>query len=66
VGLLGLAAFGLGWALNGRAAGEKNDDERTSVKGWTKGKGWGGWGEDDEVGALNAMSPKSIKQFNHG
>jgi kynurenine formamidase len=31
------------------------------VKGWTKGKGWGPWGKDDEVGALNAMSADSIK-----
>lgn len=31
------------------------------LKGWTKGKGWGWvWGPDDEVGALNAISPQSI------
>jgi len=31
------------------------------VQGWTKGKGWGGWPKDDEVGALNAMTPQSRK-----
>jgi kynurenine formamidase len=60
VGLLGLTAFGLGWALSGQAASEKKD-QGAAVKGWTKGKGWGGWGKDDEVGALNAMTPASIK-----
>lgn len=30
--------------------------------GWVKGKGWGWiWGKDDEVGALNAMTPATIK-----
>ncbi len=37
-------------------------DEGASVKGWQKGKGWGWiWGKDDEVGALNAMTPETIK-----
>jgi kynurenine formamidase len=28
-----------------------------SLRGWTKGKGWGWiWGKDDEVGALNALT----------
>lgn len=31
------------------------------VKGWTKGKGWGPWGKDDEVGSLNAMSADTVK-----
>src|SRR5262249_34987043 len=38
------------------------DKEEPAVKGWTKGKGWGGWGEKDEVGSLNAMTPESIKK----
>ena len=30
-------------------------------KKWQKGEGWGWvWGPDDEIGALNEMSPKSI------
>jgi kynurenine formamidase len=62
VGLLALAAFGLGWAFSGTAASEDNKaDKASSVKGWTKGKGWGGWSKDDEVGALNAMTPETIK-----
>src|SRR5262249_46936777 len=32
-----------------------------ATKGWTRGKGWGPWGEADEVGALNAMTPETIK-----
>jgi kynurenine formamidase len=32
------------------------------VKGWTKGKGWGPWGKDDEVGALNGLTPATVKQ----
>lgn len=59
----GLAvAFGLGWAMaqhGGR--GEAQAQDVASVKGWTKGKGWGPWGKDDEVGALNAMTPATIK-----
>lgn len=31
------------------------------IKGWKKGQGWGWiWGEEDEVGSLNAMTPESI------
>lgn len=31
------------------------------LKGWKKGRGWGWvWGKDDEVGALNAMTPRSV------
>ena len=31
------------------------------VKGWKKGQGWGWiWGQDDEVGSLNAMTPELI------
>jgi kynurenine formamidase len=33
-----------------------------AIKGWKKGKGWGWiWGKDDEVGALNAMTPATMK-----
>jgi kynurenine formamidase len=59
----GLAgAFVLGWTLSGREVrGGEKADEGPAVKGWTKGKGWGPWGEEDEVGALNAMTPATIK-----
>jgi kynurenine formamidase len=57
----GLAvAFGLGWMLAGRATSGQ-DDQGSAVKGWTKGKGWGPWDKDDEVGALNGMTPESIR-----
>jgi kynurenine formamidase len=32
-----------------------------AIKGWQKGKGWGPWGEGDEIGSLNAMTPATIK-----
>jgi kynurenine formamidase len=54
-------AFTLGWTLAGRPAQGGDADAPPAVKGWTKGKGWGPWGKDDEVGALNAMTPATIR-----
>jgi kynurenine formamidase len=35
--------------------------ELTQIKGWKRGRGWGWvWGKDDEVGALNAMTPQRV------
>ncbi len=57
------AAFALGWMMAQRSPtlvrAAAQDD---GVKGWTKGKGWGPWGPGDEVGALNAVTPSSVKQ----
>ncbi len=40
-----------------------DDPAQPAVKGWRSGKGWGWiWGEKDEVGALNAMTPQSVRQ----
>ncbi|MCI0457484.1 MAG: cyclase family protein [Gemmataceae bacterium] len=68
VGAAGLvASFALGWVLSGRAArGEvervaEGEPKAAAAKGWTKGKGWGPWGKDDEVGSLNAMTPDTVK-----
>ena len=37
-------------------------DDRSRLRGWTPGTGWGWvWGPDDQVGALNAISPDSIQ-----
>jgi kynurenine formamidase len=37
-------------------------DDPPPVKGWVKGKGWGWiWGKDDEVGALNAITPDTVR-----
>src|SRR5262245_16006286 len=54
------AAFALGWLLAGKSAHGGGDDA-PAVKGWTKGKGWGPWGADDELGSLNAMTPATVK-----
>ncbi|MBW3539100.1 MAG: cyclase family protein [Planctomycetes bacterium] len=36
--------------------------EAASIKGWKKGTGWGWiWGKEDEVGALNAMTPETTR-----
>jgi kynurenine formamidase len=59
IGAAVLAAFFLGRLFSGQA--EKRQDG-PAVKGWVKGKGWGWtWGKEDEVGALNAMTPASMK-----
>jgi kynurenine formamidase len=70
LGMLG--AFALGWTLSaGRqtlpellapvAAAQDKGGGKSEIKGWTKGKGWGPWGKNDEIGALNAMTPESMK-----
>lgn len=46
------------WIGGGHLASGKEH----GIKGWTKGKGWGWvWGKDDELGAFNAMSTKSVR-----
>jgi kynurenine formamidase len=62
-----LAAFTAGWLVANRPAGQTlaqaaQGEKAPPVKGWVKGKGWGWiWGKEDEVGALNAMTPDTIK-----
>jgi kynurenine formamidase len=73
---LGLAgAFVLGWAFSelqrqntgptaqAQPAAKEGIEQPGPVviKGWTKGKGWGPWGKDDEVGSLNAMTAASVR-----
>jgi kynurenine formamidase len=62
IGAAVIGAFVLGLLLNPNAepAAQAGGGEPT-VKGWTKGKGWGPWGKDDEVGSLNAMTSATIK-----
>lgn len=39
-----------------------DDAATTPIAGWKKGAGWGWiWGRDDEVGALNAITPDSVR-----
>jgi kynurenine formamidase len=60
-----IVAFVLGWTFsNNNPTPSVHGGETqpaTAVKGWTKGKGWGPWGKDDEVGSLNAMTPETIR-----
>jgi kynurenine formamidase len=47
-------------------AAARDDDKPQAkspvLKGWRKGKGWGPiWGDRDEVGALNAMTPDTVR-----
>ncbi|MBM3996017.1 MAG: cyclase family protein [Planctomycetes bacterium] len=65
-----IVSFMLGWTLSGNRftneAGAappalSGKEFAPIVKGWTKGKGWGPWGKDDEVGSLNAMNADTIK-----
>src|SRR5688572_11095324 len=63
-----VVSFVLGWQLAGRNAqgdaggkGTKVEPADPPIKGWTKGKGWGPWDKEDEIGALNAMTPATIK-----
>jgi kynurenine formamidase len=56
-------AFALGWFFASRPHTSAHaQGKQSEVKGWTKGKGWGPWGKDDEVGSLNAMTPATIKK----
>lgn len=41
--------------------GAEGNEGLSPIEGWQKGLGWGWiWGPDDEVGALNAISPSSV------
>lgn len=54
-------AVGYGVAHFTMPAGGQEGGKDGALKGWTRGKGWGPWGENDEVGALNAMTDATIK-----
>jgi kynurenine formamidase len=45
-----------------RAAGDGEGQTTAAIKGWKKGVGWGWiWGKEDELGALNAMTPETTR-----
>ncbi len=51
----------LSGAAEKKAPGKGKAEAPVEVRGWQKGKGWGWvWGKDDEVGALNALTPALI------
>jgi kynurenine formamidase len=50
--------FGIASILN---LSEVHAQKAPALKGWKQGKGWGWvWGKDDEVGALNAVTPQMV------
>lgn len=56
VGALGTLVFAAGVVFGYVALIGAQD-----TKGWTKGKGYGWvWGKDDEIGALNAITPQKV------
>ena len=59
-GLTAAAAVGLLWApTTQKSALAQDSPPEVTPKKWEKGKGWGWvWGEDDELGNLNELSPE--------
>jgi kynurenine formamidase len=56
-GLVGVALVVAGLALASGLAGA----QPPAAKGWVKGKGYGWiWGPNDEIGALNAITPQKV------
>lgn len=64
MGLGALAALSAsGIAAWGLPAARTADDGAAGVKGWERGQGYGWiWGQDDEVGALNALSERTTRE----
>ncbi len=59
--LTALVVMALVFTGIGSVSGQRDDDP-TSIRGWIEGKGWGWiWGDDDEIGSLNAMGPSTIR-----
>ncbi|MBX7168674.1 MAG: cyclase family protein [Pirellulales bacterium] len=50
------------WLLGNSHEAATHAADEPSTKGWQPGQGWGwNWAPDDEVGALNAMTPDSVR-----
>jgi kynurenine formamidase len=61
---LGLGALIVALSVGQRpaAVSGQTGSNAASVKGWKKGTGWGWiWGKDDEVGALNSITPDTVR-----
>jgi kynurenine formamidase len=60
--LAAVAAVAAAFVLGRHFPGRTQAQDKAEGPGWVKGKGYGWvWGKDDEVGALNVMTPETIK-----
>ncbi len=58
----GTVAQAQGASPSGEPASADRAAPPTEPRGWQAGRGWGWvWGDDDEVGSLNALSPDSVR-----
>jgi kynurenine formamidase len=61
-GLAVVVGIGIAFVLGREFPSRTQADDKSEGPGWVKGKGYGWiWGKDDEVGALNVMTPQTIK-----
>jgi len=59
--LTALVLMAIGFVTIDSVSGQRGD-EATAIRGWIEGKGWGWiWGNDDEVGSLNAMNSSTVR-----
>ena len=71
LGITAAAAVGLLATPRGQNAARAQDSPSVTPKQWQQGEGWGWvWGDDDQVGNLNELSPeltkKALAQVNEG
>ncbi len=71
LGITAAAAVGLLAAPRGQNTARAQDSPSVTPKEWKQGEGWGWvWGDDDQLGNLNELSPeltkKALAQVNEG
>jgi kynurenine formamidase len=62
-GLLVVVGISIGVVAAGQRPADPFEAAASSgIKGWKKGSGWGWiWGREDEVGALNSITPQTVR-----